>query len=145
MKINGRHDKKRTARTGKAAIAAIAAATAQSQGVKKRENEFPAGIGPGGEMDRPLRELAELAIRFPFRWFPQIKVARICGFGADVMTTLAEHGAPILARRCNPHLLHKWLEKNVRTIGKIRAAKGASQRPPAATGRGLGVRRGGGV
>lgn len=72
------------------------------------------------EMDRALRDLAEIALRFPFRWFPTGKVARICGFGDEVMTALASRGAPIIARKCNPHLLHKWLEENVDVIGKIR-------------------------
>jgi hypothetical protein len=93
-------------------------------------------------MDRALRELAELAIQFPFRWFPQGKVARICGFGDDVMTALALRGAPILARKCNPHLLHKWLEENVRTIGKIRSeTPSPSRRPPCSSRRRSGLRQ----
>jgi hypothetical protein len=67
-----------------------------------------------------LQELSELSLRFRFRWFPQGKVARLCGFGEDVMTALAALGAPIVARKCNPHLLHKWLEENMDKLGKIR-------------------------
>ena len=67
-----------------------------------------------------LQELSELSLRFQFRWFPQGKVARLCGFGDDVMTALAALGAPIVARKCNPHLLHKWLEENMDKLGKIR-------------------------
>lgn len=74
----------------------------------------------GDEMDHALQELADVALRFPFRWFSQGKVARICGFGEDVMTALTTLGAPVVARKCNPHLLHKWLEENLDKIGKIR-------------------------
>ena len=72
------------------------------------------------EMDRAMHELAEVAVRFPFRWFSQGKVARLCGFGDDVMTVLIANGAPIVGRKCNPHLLHKWLEENIDKLGKIR-------------------------
>lgn len=67
-----------------------------------------------------LQELSELSMRFQFRWFPQGKVARLCGFGEDVMSALAALGAPIVARKCNPHLLHKWLEENMDKLPKIR-------------------------
>jgi hypothetical protein len=73
------------------------------------------------EMDAGMRELAELALRYPFRWFPQGKVARICGFSEGVLTALAAEGAPVVARKCNPHLLQKWLEKNINRISKIRS------------------------
>lgn len=72
------------------------------------------------EIDHAIDELSELAVRFPFRWFPLCKVARICGFGEDVMTALAGMGAPIVARKCNPNLLQRWLEENIDKIGKIR-------------------------
>jgi hypothetical protein len=72
------------------------------------------------EMDAGMRDLAELALRYPFRWFNQGMVARICGFGEDVMTLLTAMGAPVVARKCNPHLLHKWLEENLDRVGKIR-------------------------
>ena len=72
------------------------------------------------EMDRALKELAELSLRFPFRWFAQGTVARLCGFGEDVMYALASRGAPIIARKCNPNLLHRWMEENIDKIGKIR-------------------------
>lgn len=68
-----------------------------------------------------MRELADLAIRYPFRWFTQGKVARIFGFGDDIMSALAGLGAPVIARKCNPHLLHKWLEENIDLVGKIRS------------------------
>jgi hypothetical protein len=71
-------------------------------------------------MDAAMRELADLAVRYPFRWFAQGKVARIFGFGDDIMSALANLGAPVIARKCNPHLLHKWLEENVDLAGKIR-------------------------
>lgn len=67
-----------------------------------------------------MRELADLAIRYPFRWFNQGKVARILGFGEDVMSAMALLGAPVIARKCNPHLLHKWIEENIDLVGKIR-------------------------
>jgi hypothetical protein len=72
------------------------------------------------EMNAAMRELADLAVRYPFRWFTQGKVARIFGFGDDVMSALTKQGAPVIARRCNPHLLHKWLEENLDRVGKIR-------------------------
>ena len=78
------------------------------------------GTAPPDEMNGNLQELGELALRFPFRWFAQGKVAKICGFGDDVMSALVAQGAPIIARKCNPHLLHQWLEKNLDEIGKIR-------------------------
>ncbi len=59
-------------------------------------------------------------MRYPFRWFTMGKVARICGFGDDVMSALAAMGAPVVARKCNPHLLQKWLEENLEKVGKIR-------------------------
>jgi hypothetical protein len=77
----------------------------------------PVEIDPGPD---ELLELSELSQRFQFRWFPQGKVARLCGFGDDVMTALAALGAPIVARKCNPHLLHKWLEENMDKLSKIR-------------------------
>lgn len=80
-------------------------------------------VPPPVEIDwasQEVRELSELAQRFQFRWFPQGKVGRLCGFGEDVMTALAGLGAPIVARKCNPHLLHKWLEENMDKLGKIR-------------------------
>jgi hypothetical protein len=67
-----------------------------------------------------LQELSEQSLRFRFRWYPQGKVAKLCGFGEDVMTALSALGAPIVARKCNPHLLHKWLEENMDKLGKIR-------------------------
>jgi hypothetical protein len=73
------------------------------------------------EMDAGMRELAELAVRYPFRWFPMGKVARICGFSEAVLTAMTAKGAPVVARKCNPHLLHKWLEENVDRVGKIRS------------------------
>ena len=75
------------------------------------------------EMDRALKELAELSLRFPFRWFAQGTVARICGFGEDMMHALATRGAPIIARKCNPNLLHRWMEENIDKIGKIRRGR----------------------
>jgi hypothetical protein len=72
-------------------------------------------------MDAAMRELADLALRYPFRWFPQGKVSRIFGFGDDVMRALLKNGAPVIGRRCNPHLLHKWLEENLDLVGKIKA------------------------
>jgi hypothetical protein len=72
-------------------------------------------------MLRELEELSEQVLRFQFRWYPQGKVGRLCGFGEDVMSAFAALGAPIVARKCNPHLLHKWLEENIDKLGKIRA------------------------
>lgn len=72
------------------------------------------------DMDLALRELADLSMRYPFRWFPQNKVAILCGFGREVLTVLTALGAPVVARKCNPHLLQKWLEQNVEKIGKMR-------------------------
>ena len=74
-------------------------------------------------MDPAMKELAELALRYPFRWFTQGKVARLCGFGEDVLSALAAHGAPVVGRKCNPHLLHKWLEENTEKISKIRPVR----------------------
>lgn len=67
--------------------------------------------------------LADLANRYPFRWFPSGDVAEMCGFSGDAMTEFKGLGAPIVARKSNPHLLHAWLLQNVEKIGKIRGDK----------------------
>jgi hypothetical protein len=72
------------------------------------------------DMDEAAQRLADLAVRYPFRWFTQSKCGRICGFGDDVMTALVSLGAPIVGRKSNPHLLHAWLQSNLDKIGKIR-------------------------
>jgi hypothetical protein len=57
----------------------------------------------------------------PFKFFALADVAKMFGFGADTMTAIAKApGAPIVARKCNPHLLLKWLEQNADKVGKIR-------------------------
>lgn len=48
------------------------------------------------DMDAATQRLANLAVRYPFRWFTQAKCGRICGFGDNVMTSLAALGAPIV-------------------------------------------------
>ncbi len=68
----------------------------------------------------PKEDLADEANKYPFRWFGQGKVGQMCGFSENVMTALAGLGAPIVARKSNPHLLHKWLSENLDKIGKIR-------------------------
>lgn len=70
-----------------------------------------------------MTALADLATRYPFRWFPSGEVAEMCGFGGDAMTEFADMGAPIVAKKSNPHLLHLWLTQNVERIGKIRGDK----------------------
>ena len=72
------------------------------------------------DMNAAELALADLAVRYPFRWFASGKVGEMCGFGKDVMTEFASLGAPIVARKANPHLLHLWLTQNLDKIGKIR-------------------------
>lgn len=62
----------------------------------------------------------DLATRYPFRWFPSGEVGKMCGFAKDVMAAFAGMGAPIVAKKSNPHLLHLWLQQNLDKIGKIR-------------------------
>jgi len=56
----------------------------------------------------------------PFRFFSLEDAAEIFGFGRNTMTALADAGAPIIARKCNPQLLLRWLEENAEKVGKIR-------------------------
>lgn len=70
-------------------------------------------------MSDAAERLADLAVRYPFRWFGQNKVGSMCGFAKDTMAELARLGAPIAARKSNPHLLHLWLSQNLDKIGKI--------------------------
>ncbi len=71
------------------------------------------------KMQEVLR-LARFAQRNPYRFFSLSEVAKICGFGAAVMTKLNSLGAPVVGRRCNPQLLVEWIGRNADKIGKVR-------------------------
>ncbi len=64
--------------------------------------------------------LVRVARENPYRFFTLGDVAKICGFGTDVMTALNALGAPVVGRKCNPQLLLEWIGRNSDKIGKIR-------------------------
>jgi hypothetical protein len=98
-----------------------------------RKISAPQAGAPSSEADGPppngdappsvpleILRLVRVAQENPFRFFSLAEVAKICGFGSDVLTALNSLGAPVVARRCNPRLLVEWIGRNADKIGKVR-------------------------
>lgn len=56
----------------------------------------------------------------PFACFAFDEIALLYKWGKNVPGQLAAIGAPVIARRMNPHLLLKWLEEHAEDVKKLR-------------------------
>jgi hypothetical protein len=88
------------------------------------EADDAAGISPSPAAlpicPAEVNRLVRVARENPYRFFTLTDVAKICGFGPDILTALNSLGAPIVGRKCNPQLLLEWIGRNSDKIGKIR-------------------------
>lgn len=71
----------------------------------------------GPSVAKPV-SLAEKAMANPLLWFSLEECAEICGFGKNTMTRIAAAGAPIVGRKCNPHVLREWLAAHAAEVAK---------------------------